>query len=576
MKIKIMDELLANKIAAGEVVQKCVSVVKELVENSIDAKAKKIKIELKESGIKEIIVSDDGRGMKKADAEIAFNRHATSKILEEIDLYNITTLGFRGEALASIASVSQVEMQTSTGKIGTEIIIDGGSLKKIQSCSARKGTIIKISNLFYNTPARLKHIKSLYSELANISSYVGKAALAHPNIKFILTNNNNLLLNTDGSNNLLKTIACVYGMELAKNMLKIEGKNNDYKIEGYISKPTITRSNRNYMITIVNGRIVKNFNLNKTINESYHTYKSDAKYPIVVLNIEVDPTLIDINIHPTKEDIKFSKMEELMTLIEKLIKKALLQENLIPKVEIETKINFDNQVQTTLNLSRKLKNEKPQKELLIEESIIQELEHQYNKKETIPELYPIGAVHGTYIVCQNEYGMYLIDQHAAQERINYEKYKEKLGNPKKEQIAMLVPITMELSHEEYIILKENLNILKNINFEIEEFGINSIIIKSHPTWLPKRYEKQAIKKIIETLITQEKQFNLEKFNEQIAINLSCKLAIKANQKVSIQEMEQLINKLRKCQNPYNCPHGRPTIIHYTKYDLERLFKRTGF
>lgn len=576
MKIQIMDELLANKIAAGEVVQKCVSVVKELVENSIDAKAKTIKIELKESGIKEIIVSDDGRGMEKEDAEIAFNRHATSKILEEMDLYNITTLGFRGEALASIASVSQVEMQTSTGKIGTEIMIDGGKLKKLQSCSSRKGTIIKISNLFYNTPARLKHIKSLYSELANISSYVGKVALAHPNIKFILSNNNNLLLNTDGSNNLLKTIASVYGMELAKNMLKIEGKNNDYKIEGYISKPTITRSNRNYMITIVNGRIVRNFNLNKTINDSYHTYKSEIKYPIVVLNIEVDPTLIDINIHPTKEDIKFSKIEELMILIEKLIKEALSKVNLIPKVEIEHKINFDNQVQTTLNLSRKLNNEKPQEEPIIQESIIQESEQQYNKKEIIPELYPIGAVHGTYIVCQNEYGMYLIDQHAAQERINYEKYKEKLGNPKKEQIAMLVPITMELASEEYIILKENLNILKNINLEIEEFGINSIIIKSHPTWLPKGYEKQAIKKIIETIISQEKKFNLEKFNEQIAINLSCKLAIKANQKISIQEMEQLINKLRKCQNPHNCPHGRPTIIHYTKYDLEKLFKRTGF
>ena len=571
-KIRIMDELLANKIAAGEVIERCASVVKELVENSIDAKSTEIKIELIEAGIKEIKVIDNGMGMETEDAKLAFSRHATSKIINDEDLYNINTLGFRGEALASIASVSRINLQTSTGKIGTIISLEGGKIVKVEKGNARQGTIITINDLFYNTPARLKYLKSLYTELANITSYVNKIALSHPKIKFVLINDGKILLNTDGGGNLLRTIGAVYGVDVVRKMIEIKGANSDYEIFGYLTLPEISRSNRNHMTTIVNGRVVKNNLLNKAINDSYHTYKPEHLYPIVVINIEVDPVLIDVNIHPTKQDIKFSKMDKLTDLIEMIIKEALGKRNLIPKVE--EKRDPSNYVQPALDLSRVMESEPEliiNPDLLNEEALVLPIE-----KERLPELYPIGSVHGTYLVCQNELGMYLIDQHAANERINYEIYKQKLGNPNPSSIALLFPITIEVTNAEFIILKENIEILSNMGFKIEEFGLNSIIVKAHPTWLPKHYEERAIRKIIEMVIIQEKNFDLEKFNERVAINISCKLSIKANDNISISEMETLINNLKQCENPYTCPHGRPTIIHYSKYELEKMFKRTGF
>ncbi len=583
-KIKIMDELLANKIAAGEVVEKCASVVKELVENSIDAGSTEIKIELIDAGTKEIKVIDNGSGMEKEDAILAFSRHATSKITTDEDLYHINTLGFRGEALASIASVSRIVLQTSTGDIGTIVELEGGKIINVTKGDARKGTIITVRDLFYNTPARLKYMKSIHSELANITSFVNKIALSHPNIKFVLSNNGNVLLNTDGTGDLLKTIKAIYGIDVVKKMLEIKGSNDDYEIYGYITLPEVTRSNRNHMITLVNGRVIRSNELNKIINDSYHTYKPDEHYPIVVLNIYVDPTLIDVNIHPTKQDIKFSKMESLKSLINELISKTLEQAVLIPKAKIkdqESKQSINtNVIQETLDLNRVIE-EKTYKQtsnddLIVSDNNINTFEIKIEKtKETLPELYPIGLVHGTYIVCQNELGMYLIDQHAANERINYELYKEKLGNPTKDSISLLFPITIELTNDEFIIFKQNKDILVDMGFVIEEFGLNSIIVKVHPTWLPKNYEERAIKKVVELITMKEKDFDIEKFNEKLAINLSCKLSIKANENISIEEMEKLIDDLRKCNNPYNCPHGRPTIIYYSKYDLEKMFKRTG-
>lgn len=579
-KIKVMDELLANKIAAGEVVERCASVVKELVENSIDAGSTEIKIELVDAGTKEIKIIDNGSGMEKEDAILSFSRHATSKLMSDHDLYNINTLGFRGEALASIASVSRINLKTSTGNIGTNVSIEGGRIVDIQTGDARKGTIITVSDLFFNTPARLKYMKSLYTELASITSFVNKIALSHPDIKFILTNNGNNLLNTDGTGDLLKTIKAIYGIDIVKKMLEIKATNDDYEIFGYITLPEVGRSNRNHMITLVNGRVVKNVELNRAINDGYHTYKPDNQYPVVVISITTDPTLIDVNIHPTKQDIKFSKMDSLTSLIELTIKEALKRTILIPKVEIkETIYPTNNYVQSSMDLSRVLEPETTY-ETIINDDLLntfnEEIINLPVSKEIMPELYPVGVVHGTYIVCQNELGMYLIDQHAAKERINYELYKQKLGNPKNDKIALLFPITIELTNDEFIILKENKEVLLNMNIDVEEFGLNSIIIKGHPTWLPKNYEEKALKKIIETVINLEKDFNVEKFNEKIAINLSCKLSIKANDNITLEEMENLINDLRKCENPYTCPHGRPTIVHYSKYDLEKLFKRSGF
>jgi DNA mismatch repair protein MutL len=333
--IKVMDEILANKIAAGEVVEKCSSVVKELVENSIDAGATEILVELEDSGTKLIRVVDNGKGMDTDDAILAFQRHATSKLLVEDDLYRINTLGFRGEALPSIASVSDIMLKTSTGDVGTIVHIQGGKIINKSNGDARRGTIMSVKDLFYNTPARLKHLKSLYSELANISEYMNKIALSHPDIKFTLLNNEQNLLQTDGRGDLLKTIKDIYGLEVVKKMFPIKLEDDDYYIEGYISYPEVNRSSRSHMITIVNGRVVRNMDINKTINDSYHSYKPDNRYPIVVLEIAVDPSLIDVNIHPTKMDIKFSKIENLMELINNGIKEKLGKKNLIPHIEID-------------------------------------------------------------------------------------------------------------------------------------------------------------------------------------------------------------------------------------------------
>ncbi|MDD2435003.1 MAG: DNA mismatch repair endonuclease MutL, partial [Bacilli bacterium] len=425
---------------------------------------------------------------------------------------------------------------------------------------------------------RLKYLKSLYTELANITDYINKIALSHPDIKFTLSNNGNILLDTDGSGNLLKTIKSVYGLEVTKKMIEVEASDSDYDVSGYISKPEVNRSNRYHMVTIVNGRVVKNTELNKYINDAYHTYKPDNRYPIVILRIEVDPSLIDVNIHPTKMDIKFGKMEELCLLISEMIKKVLMGKNLIPEIEIaevlpnhtyqELSFNFHQVSESKTEYEHPIQND----ELIINEDLVTE---EVVIKERLPELYPVGLVHGTYIICQNDVGMYIIDQHAAKERINYEIYKNKLGHPDNHSIALLFPITLELSNNEFIILKENLDILRKMNFEVEEFGINSIIIKAHPTWLPKDQE-EAIHKIIEVIISYEKDFTIEKFNERIAIMLSCKMSIKANQNITLAEMENLIDDLRKCENPFNCPHGRPTIVTFTNYELEKMFKRSGF
>ncbi len=574
--IKIMDEILSNKIAAGEVVERCVSVVKELVENSIDAKSKKIKIELIESGVKEIKVTDDGIGMDREDALNAFLRHATSKLLNEDDLFRINTLGFRGEALPSIASVSEVILKTSKGDVGTEIVVKGGKLISESKADSRKGTIITVKNIFYNTPARLKHLKSLYTELAIITEYVDKMALANPSISFSLYNDSKMLFNTDGSNDLLKVINEVYGLGVSKKMIKISSSDDEYDIDGYISYPEITKSNRNHITTFVNGRLVKNYELIRAINDSYHTYKPEDKYPIVVLNINVDYSLVDVNIHPTKQDIKFGKIEELKDLVSTTIKEALNRVLLIPEVEsikIEESNNYE---EITLPLNDfKVEENNADNETNNEFIIHNEPSNEViinDKKIEIPMIYPVGLAKGTYIIGQNELGIYLIDQHAANERINYEYYLKKVPSNKDIQ-NMIIPITIELTKKEFIIVKENIKILTDLGFNVEEFGDNTFIFRSHPIWLKQDYEEEAIKKLLDLIVLIENDFNKEKFMENIAITMSCKLSIKANENISLDEMELLINKLRSCDNPYTCPHGRPTIISFTNYELEKLFKR---
>ena len=575
----LMSDNLANKIAAGEVVEKCASVVKELVENSIDAGSSEIKIELEQSGVKSIKVTDNGCGMDNEDAVMCFYSHATSKIKNEDDLYNINTLGFRGEALPSIASVSNITIKTCDGENSVIYELEAGKIKDKKSGDLRKGTSIEVKDLFYNTPARLKYLNSLYTELANITECVNKAALSNTNIRFTLINDGKTLLKTDGSGNLLKTINDIYGVKIAKKMLKISGENDDYQIDGYISLPEITKSNRNSIITIVNKRVVRNQELNRCINEAYHTYKPDNRYPIIVLTIDVDPSLIDVNVHPSKMDIKFSNFDELKKLVFDKIRSTLDKTLLVPDID-NSSLNVSNIV-NEIKIDESNDNEKKEEitfdfqDTDVVDNFVKEEDEKYNKEEKIilPKMYPIGAVLGTYIICQNENGMYIIDQHAANERINYEKYKKAMGNPKNDKISMLFPINIEYPTNEFIIIKENLDFIKSLNIDIEEFGVNSFIIKAHPTWFKEGYEEEFIRNILEKIVTMEKNFNVERFNDSVSATMACKASIKGNEAVSIEEMEHLINELAKTDNPYTCPHGRPTVIHYPVYELEKSFKR---
>ena len=591
--IKVMDEILANKIAAGEVVERPLNVVKELVENSIDAASNEIKITLIDSGTKKIVVSDNGIGMNKEDARLAFSRHATSKLKDLDDLFNISSLGFRGEALPSIASVSHVYLQTSKDGVGTAISLDGGVIENIENTDLSAGTTIEVKDLFYNTPVRLKYIKNLYTELALIVEYVNKMALSYPDIRFVLTNNEKELLNTSGDGNLLKVIYAVYGIDVAKKMIEISGENDDYVISGYIGYPEIAKTSRNVITTLVNGRVIKNLDLNRCIIDCYHTYIPKDKFPMIVLNIDVDPILIDINIHPQKMDIKFSKLDSLKELITKVISSKLKEILLVPHANIRD-LNTIYEVEDSLPVNtinydlddeeEPVKETSPNLEELSfdfdndnkitgtkTEEVVEE-ENEEKDDYRIKEMIPVGIVHKTYIIAENSSGMYIIDQHAAAERINYEKVLNALLKDDYKIIDLLVPIRLEYPKDEFIKIKEHMDILKSIGIFLEEFGDNTFIVRSHPTWFFEGYEREAIEKII--AITLEKgEFDKEKFIYRTAATMACKMSIKANDYLDLDTAKILLDNLRRCDNPFTCPHGRPTIITYSNYDLERLFKR---
>lgn len=589
-KIHVMSENLANKIAAGEVVERCSSIVKELVENSIDAHADNITINLIKGGLEKVQVIDNGEGMDSNDAKLAFGRHATSKLIRDDDLFFINTMGFRGEALPSIASVSEVELITSNGDTSSYIHIKGGEVLEENAGDLRVGTNISVQNLFYNTPARLKYLKAENTELYNSVNLIEKLALAHPKIKFTLTNNEKVILKTSGSNNLLKTIHEIYGLNVSNKMLEFKASNNDFDIYGYICKPEILKSNRNDMNTFVNDRVVRNLEINRAINDAYYTYKPEGKYPVVVLKINTDPTLVDVNIHPTKQDIKLSKMNDLYDLIYNTLKNTLYQNLLIPNalksdsvsiikdsviadiVSTMTKAEENEKIQTELDFKIEVnQNENSDKEKSLEIKTNDELI--INKEMKSLVLYPVGLALGTYIIAENEEGVYLIDQHAAQERVNYERYMRALRERTTTTTRLLIPITIELSTSDFVILKDNLDVLINMGFIIEEFGVNTFKIEGHPTWILENHEEESVRKIIDLVIINKSSFDPVKFNESIAITLACKMSIKANMRISHEAQEELLNELVLCDNPYNCPHGRPTIIKFSIYDLERMFKR---
>ena len=582
-QIKVMDEALTNKIAAGEVVERCSSVVKELVENSIDAGAKSIEISLIDAGRKEIKVKDDGKGMDKVDAKLCFTPHATSKIKNENDLFFISTLGFRGEALPSIASVSEVELNTSNGSESIRLILKGGELISESESTISKGTEMTIKNLFFNTPARLKFLKSYYTELNNIIALIEKLALSNPNIAFRLKSEEKDVLKTTGSGELLKVIHEIYGYNVSKNMVHIKGENDDYEIDGYVSNLNLTKSTRKDMITLVNGRIVTNQYLNRIIKDAYHTFLMVDKYPIVIINIYTDPTIIDVNIHPTKHDIKFSKMDTLEELLFALIRDKLKEiDNKYIAIERDEDdylydLNKDLVVNEQVTVDDIKENTKKVEEAEIKFYTNLETkgyDASLEKKEEENNLiHPVGLAMGTYLFATDEINVYMIDIHAANERINYERYLKELKEHQVRQIDMLFPINIEFTTEEYNKVIEQSEFIKNLGISFSEFGLNTIRITSHPTWLLEGYEEESLRKIFDLIVSLDRAFDRVKFNEQLAINLSCKMSVKGNTNIGILEQDILVKRLFKCEFPYTCPHGRPTIIKYSRYDLEKMFKR---
>ncbi len=578
-KIHVMSDTLANKIAAGEVVERISSVVKELVENAIDAKASSVVVELVDCGTKSIKVTDDGVGMDREDAELAFSRHATSKLLKDDDLFFINTLGFRGEALPSIASVSKVDLKTSQGDVGTHIVIEGGKQVLLENSDARKGTQISVDDLFYNTPARLKYLKSDQTELGNVITYMEKLSLSHPEVSLTLFNNGKKLIYTSGSNDLLKVIHEIYGYTISSNMIEISASSDDYDIRGYICKPQILKSNRNHINTIVNGRCVRNSEVNKAINDGYFSFKPESKYPVVVLNIETDPTLIDVNIHPTKQDIKFSKIDNLLELIKDTIGESLRKTLLVQSAKIKEPIVEKEESKETNQLKFDYRDALiGKKENTYQQALDLVIDASDDTKEINEdiknlELIPVGVALETYIIAQNEDGLYLIDQHAAHERINYERVLKELKEAKTYKKIMLFPMTIELSPSDFNKIKNHFTELEEMGFSLEEFGLNTILVKEHPSWLREGLEEVLTRQIFDIVIEENNKFDKMKFLNRVAQTTACRMSVMAHEQISKEQMEEILRELVLCDNPYNCAHGRPTIIKYSTYELEKMFKR---
>ena len=582
--IRQLSEDLANKIAAGEVVERPASVIKELTENSIDAKAKNITIMVEQGGTSSMCVLDDGIGMNRADAVLCFSRHATSKIVDENDLFNITILGFRGEAIPSIASVSAFTLETSDGEESTKIYYEFGKRQSMDTPSMNRGTKITVERIFQNVPARLKYMKSVNAEFAAIYTYVERLALAHPEISFTLIHDHKTIFKTNGRNNLLEVISEIYGLPVAKNMIHVDFGNEEFHITGYISKIDTSRSSKNHIVTLVNHRYVKNMKTINTINEVYRRYLADKRFPIAVLEIDVDPYLVDVNVHPAKLEVRFSKENVLKELLLSGLEEALSKKNLTYKAVARTteKETFKPSLaQMTIPLEETVEEvinepiDTVQEEMPVyEEDKIEEIKKPIEEplKPIKEKIKVIGQARGTYILGENERGFYMIDQHAAQERINYEYFLNKFSHPDLSMQPLIVPLTFEYPESECLIIEEHKELLENVGIHLETFGRHSYIVRGLPLWMKNIDEKVFIDEMIQELLNNQ-SVDIVAMQEHAIATLACKASVKGNTYLTINDMQTIVDNLMRCDNPYVCPHGRPTVIFYSDYDLEKLFKR---
>ena len=703
-KINILSAELSNKIAAGEVVERPSSVVKELVENSIDAGSTNIKVIIKEFGIQQIRIIDNGSGISNDDLARAFLRHATSKISADYDLFHIETLGFRGEALASISSVSKVTIKSCAGEAqGKMLVLEGGKVVSEEYYAPIKGTDLSVENLFYNTPARLKYLRNPHTEQANITNIIHKFALSYPNVAFELHIDGKITFKTYGDGDVHKILSKIYNMGVARNMIEFSGSNDDYKVFGYISVPEETRASKNYINIFINGRYIKNYGIQNAIIDAYGTLLMINRYPLCVINIEMDPILLDVNVHPTKQEVRLSKEAELIRLIKEAIAERLSNYTYIPqgmnnvltkkeKAKIE-KINFLDELDNKFgdvedkNIFSEEKKE-PEVDLEVELSfpdtqeevashVIQEDEFlfggdlltnsaeekipvqskentfnqrnktqkiksdlpdlsysshprdnrnkfgdkptkkeienfmNFSKKEdnasyddrteevvsnvvkddshfneikdakivqdddtkvrTLPDLKVLAQIFKTYILSEADNKLFLIDQHAAAERYNYEKLQREFIERKNYKKQMLIPLMFDFSVDEAAEVRNNLEKFEELGIVFEEFGDNSYVVREFPGWIEED-EEQMIKIIVEKVLRNNNITFNELRNDAIAM-ASCKMSIKANQVLTDVEMNKVISDLYECKNPFTCPHGRPIITKMEKKDLEKMFKR---
>jgi len=559
--IKLMDPKLANMIAAGEVVDRPASIIKELVENSIDANASIITIEVKEMGMSFISVTDNGSGMDFLDAHLAFDRHATSKIKDESDLSSIKTLGFRGEALAAISSVAKVTLMTrQKDSDGFYVTYHGGKFINDGTASISLGTVVTVTDLFYNTPARFKYIKSEVLEKMEIINIFDRLALANPSIRMKLIIDDKEIKHTFGNNDFYSLIDQIYGSRMTKDMTVFSKEVQKTKITGYLLSKDITRSRKKDISIFVNKRYIKNYKLINAVVEGYHSFLMTNKYPIALIHLELDPSLLDVNVHPQKYEVKFVNESILAYYIENFIKEALLNKvHHIPENLNQIK-KFDKETFETIQMTfDEPKNEYKTNTFDLTENI---------NLVKIPDFEYVGTFSGTYLLFQNEQGLYLVDQHAAQERIRYEYYYEKLANPKKDKKELIISYQPNITKQDITVLKNNIKLLNSYGFEFND----SQELTHIPLWLKDDEIDKAIESIV-TMLIENQEISLIKLRDHLAKDISCKGSIKANQSLNKNEIDQLIKDFKKTNNPYTCPHGRPTIIKLSHHDIEKLFKR---
>ena len=632
MRIHELSNLLANQIAAGEVIERPASVVKELVENAIDAGATQIDVIVEEAGESLIRVVDNGEGINPEDVPLAFTRHATSKISNRHDLFNIMSLGFRGEALPSIAAISDVTLNTTTQEAPSGIMyhIKGGKQVSATPANGRRGTVVSVRDLFYNTPARLKYLKRPQTELSRIADIMNRIALSYTNVAFTVTADGRNILQTNGDGNQQRVIAAIYGRDVAQKMRAITGEDDDFNITGFVSLPELTRGSRDYLTILVNGRFIKNFSVSNAVIRGYGSKLMVGRFPMGVININTDPLLVDVNVHPQKAEIRLSKEAELSALIIDTIKSCFADENLIPdayenlygqaqtnkieppapkqvapwaKPDMEQTIAINTGMdsnEVVINQEADLMNHavneftqkyahEPNLPIFDDEITVQVSEDisSYNKPDIptqeeldispkkpsgFPSLEYIGQMHGTFLFAQSSEGFYLIDQHAAQERVKYEYYRKEIGQVGTDKQRMLVPITINYSVADMLKIADKEAELEAIGLTLEPFGPTTVIVREHPTWFEKGQETETIKEMVDWIL-RDGNLTVAEFRERTAIMMSCKRSVRANMHLSDLQARTLLESLASTENPYNCPHGRPVVTSFTLSEMEKMFKR---